>query len=219
MSDQERKEYKQVNRLFDANHTRAKHRERVRREMEAVKAGRVDGMIEAFEKAAELDRLFVSLSKIAATPKERAWIDRFLDSMRLGESGLGLAYDALLLGAKFGAEPQAAKEIEDSEKRIIARLDSIDKKISPRAQTKNAEKGFDAAMWKRDHKTRPPKGPEPRIDPEALKAAVAEIQRRVKEGKGKLTRTQAVRDVRRGMNLWKVKESYLYRQCYPRKDT
>jgi len=72
----------------------------------------------AFEKAAELDRLFVRFSEMAATPKERAEIDRFLESMRRGESGLGLAYDALLLGAKCGRDPAKDAEIQQSQKRI-----------------------------------------------------------------------------------------------------
>ena len=84
-----------------------------------------DGMAQAFAKAEELHRLFIRFSEIAATPKERAEIDRFLESMRRGESGLGLAYDALLLGAKFGRDPAKNTEIQQSQKRLadeMARL-------------------------------------------------------------------------------------------------
>ena len=84
-----------------------------------------DGMAQAFAKAEELRGLFVRFSEMAATPKERAEIDRFLESMRRGESGLGLAYDALLLGAKFGRDPAKDADIQQSQKRIekeLARL-------------------------------------------------------------------------------------------------
>ena len=83
------------------------------------------GIEVAFEKAEELRGLFVRFSEMAATPKERAEIDRFLESMRRGESGLGLAYDALLLGARFGRDPAKDAEIQQSQKRIekeMARL-------------------------------------------------------------------------------------------------
>ncbi len=83
------------------------------------------GIEAAFEKAEELRGLFVRFSEMAATPKERAEIDRFLESMRRGESGLGLAYDALLLGARFGRDPAKDAEIQQSQKRIekeMARL-------------------------------------------------------------------------------------------------
>jgi hypothetical protein len=84
-----------------------------------------DGMAQAFAKAEELHRLFIRFSEMAATPKERAEIDRFLESMRRGESGLGLAYDALLLGAKCGRDPAKDAEIQQSQKRLadeMARL-------------------------------------------------------------------------------------------------
>ncbi len=83
------------------------------------------GIVAAFEKVEELRGLFVRFSEMAATPKERAEIDRFLESMRRGESGLGLAYDALLLGAKFGRDPAKDAEIQQSQKRIEAKLDHI----------------------------------------------------------------------------------------------
>lgn len=83
------------------------------------------GIEAAFEKAAELDKLFVRFSEMAATPKERTEIDRFLESMRRGETGLGLAYDALLLGARFGRDPAKDAEIQQSQKRIEAKLDHI----------------------------------------------------------------------------------------------
>lgn len=81
-----------------------------------------DGMAQAFAKAEELHRLFIRFSEIAATPKERAEIDRFLESMRRGESGLGLAYDALLLGAKFGRDPAKDAEIQQSQKRLAEEM-------------------------------------------------------------------------------------------------
>ncbi len=76
------------------------------------------GIEAAFEKAEELRGLFVRFSEMAATPKERAEIDRFLESMHRGETGLGLAYDALLIGAKFGRDPAKDAEIQQSQKRI-----------------------------------------------------------------------------------------------------
>ena len=91
------------------------------------------GIEAAFEKAAELDKLFVRFSEMAATPKERTEIDRFLESMRRGESGLGLAYDALLLGAKFGRDPAKDAEIQQSQKRIedgMARLEDEQRKAN-----------------------------------------------------------------------------------------
>lgn len=92
-----------------------------------------DGMAQAFAKAEELHRLFIRFSEMAATPKERAEIDRFLESMRRGESGLGLAYDALLLGAKFGRDPAKDAEIQQSQKRIedgMARLEDEQRKAN-----------------------------------------------------------------------------------------
>jgi hypothetical protein len=109
-----------------------------------------DGMAQAFAKAEELHRLFIRFSEMAATPKERAEIDRFLESMRRGESGLGLAYDALLLGAKCGRDPAKDAEIQQSQKRLadeMARL--ADEQAKANEQTalalRHAEKMEDAA--------------------------------------------------------------------------
>ena len=113
------------------------------------------GIEAAFEKAAELDKLFVRFSEMAATPKERAEIDRFLESMRRGESGLGLAYDALLLGAKCGRDPAKDAEIQQSQKRLadeMARL--ADEQAKANEQTalalRHAEKMEDAAREARE---------------------------------------------------------------------
>ena len=113
------------------------------------------GIEAAFEKAEELRGLFVRFSEMAATPKERAEIDHFLESMRRGESGLGLAYDALLLGAKFGRDPAKDAEIQQSQKRIedgIARL--ADEQSRANEQTalamRHAQKMEDAAREARE---------------------------------------------------------------------
>ena len=114
-----------------------------------------DGMAQAFAKAEELHRLFIRFSEMAATPKERAEIDRFLESMRRGESGLGLAYDALLLGAKCGRDPAKDAEIQQSQKRLadeMARL--ADEQAKANEQTalalRHAEKMEDAAREARE---------------------------------------------------------------------
>ncbi|MBP9572902.1 MAG: hypothetical protein KBF08_07565 [Kiritimatiellae bacterium] len=114
-----------------------------------------DGMAQAFAKAEELHRLFIRFSEMAATPKERAEIDRFLESMRRGESGLGLAYDALLLGAKCGRDPAKDAEIQQSQKRLadeMARL--ADEQAKANEQTaralRHAEKMEDAAREVRE---------------------------------------------------------------------
>ena len=129
--------------------------------------------------------------------------------------------EAAILSFWLGAE---IMRLEKSDPEFNAKLDAIgkcmaaiQKGITPRALAKSAEQGFDNAMWKRDHKTRPPKGPEPRYDDADIKSAVAEIKKRVKDGKGKLTLTKAVKDVRAERMLWKIKEKYLYRECYERK--
>ena len=114
------------------------------------------GIEAAFEKAAELDKLFVRFSEMAATPKERTEIDRFLESMRRGESGLGLAYDALLLGAKFGRDPAKDAEIQQSQKRIedgMARLEDEQRKANElnALALRHARKMEDAAREAREH--------------------------------------------------------------------
>ena len=129
--------------------------------------------------------------------------------------------EAAILSFWLGAE---IMRLEKSDPEFNAKLDAIgkcmaaiQKGITPRALAKSAEQGFDNAMLKRDHKTRPPKGPKPRYEGVDIKSAVAEIKKRVKDGKGKLTLTKAVEDVRSERNLWKIKSSYLYRECYERK--
>ena len=129
--------------------------------------------------------------------------------------------EAAILSFWLGAE---IMRLEKSDPEFNAKLDAIgkgmaaiQKGITPRALAKSAEQGFDNAMWKRDHKTRPAKGPEPRYDSVDIKSAVAEIKKRVKDGKGELTLTKAVSDVRAERRLCKIKPSYLYRECYKRK--
>lgn len=142
MSAQERKECKRVNRLFDAAHTKAKHRERVRREIEALKAGGVDRMVEAFEKADEkaiqLHELLVRLMKMTNEPSKRhlqAKIISFDRRMREGKfENLDFIQEAFLMGVEIGA---------DDDVKVIR------KNTSPEAQQENAEKGNDRAIRKR----------------------------------------------------------------------
>ena len=128
---------------------------------------------------------------------------------------------AAILSCWLGAE---IMRLEKSDPEFNAKLDAIgkilaaiQKGVTPHALAKSAEQGFDNAMCKRDHKTRPPKGPEPRYERAEIQSAVAEIKKRVKDSKVKLTLTKAAQDVRAERNLWKIKWEYLYRECYERK--
>lgn len=142
MSKEERKEYKRVNRLFDANHTKAKHRERVRRELEALKKGEVDRMTEAFEaadsKAIQLHELLVRLVAMTNKPSKRylqAKIIGFDRRMREGKfADLGFIQDAFLMGVEVGADDD---------------LRQVKEQTRPEAQQANAEIGNDRAIRKR----------------------------------------------------------------------
>ena len=95
-------------------------------------------------------------------------------------------------------------------------LEQIHANVKPHAQARNAERGFDAAMKKRDHKQHKTPGAEAQYPKETIKEAVAEIKKRVKESKGKLTKTQAAKDVRKEKMLFKIDSDYLRRECYER---
>lgn len=101
--------------------------------------------------------------------------------------------------------------------RVGETVQTIDANTKPHKQRKNAESGFDAAMKKRDHKRRKTPGAEAQYPKEKIQEAVAEIKRRVKDSKGKLTLTQAAKDVHAEMMLFKVDSDYLRRECYERK--
>mgnify|MGYP000882394214 CR=1 FL=1 len=210
MSDRERKESKRINLLFNANHSKAKHSEMVRRELKTLKKGGVDRMAEAFavadSKAIQLHELLVRLVAMTNDPSKRhlqARIIGFDRQMREGAfEDLSFIQEAFLMGAEVGADADLRKVVEQT---------------SPEAQRKNAESGFDSAMKKRDHKRRKTPGAEAQYPKETIQKAVAKIKRRVKDSKGKLTMTQAAKDVRESMMLFKVEAEYLRRECYERK--
>ena len=103
--------------------------------------------------------------------------------------------------------------------RVFQTVQTIDANVKPHKQAKNAEKGVDAAMKKRDHKRRKRKttGAEAQYPKETIQRAVAEINKRVKKSKGKLSKRQAAEDVRKAHGLLKVDAEYLRRECYERK--
>ena len=185
-------------------------RARIMRELDTVPASNDGRILAAFEdansKAIQLHELLVRLVEMTKKPSKRylqAKIVGFDQRMRKGKfTDLEFIREAFLMGAEVGAD---------------ADLRQVIRQTTRRALVKTAEQGFDNAMLKRDHKTRPPKGPEPRYDDADIKSAVAEIKKRVKDGKGKLTLTKAVEDVRSERRLWKIKVKYLYRECYERK--
>ena len=162
--------------------------------------------VEAESKAIQLHELLLRLVEMTNKPSKRHLQTKIIGFDRRMRDGyfedLGFIQEAFLMGAEVGAD---------------ADLRQVMGQTTRRALVKSAEQGFDNAMLKRDHKTRPPKGPEPRYDDADIKSAVAEIKKRVKDGKGKLTLTKAVKDVRSERMLWKIKEKYLYRECYERK--
>ncbi len=180
----------------------AEDRARIDREFDGMAAQ----FMEADSKAIQLHELLLRLVAMTNIPSKRhlqARIIGFDRQMREGAfEDLSFIQEAFLMGTEVGADADLRKVMEQTTRRTLV---------------KTAEQGFDNAMWKRDHKTRPPKGPEPRYEGVDINSAVAEIKRRVKDGKGKLTLTKAVKDVRAERNLWKIKESYLYRECYERK--
>lgn len=149
---------------------------------------------------------------------------RFFDDVGSGKATTDLVYQALIFGAMLGKNPATAPTIDkaiaafgDRLKNVEATVGTIEANTKPHKQRKNAESGFDAAMKKRDHKRRKPPGAEPAYEKEKIQEAVAEIKRRVKDSKGKLTKTQAAKDVRESMMLFKVDAEYLRRECYERK--
>lgn len=122
MSKEERKECKRINRLFDANHSKAKHRERVRRELESLKGDEADRMAEAFEaadsKAIQLHELLVRLVEMTNKPSKRhlrAKIISFNERMKEGcFDDLSFIQEAFLMGAEIGADGEIKKVLVDA---------------------------------------------------------------------------------------------------------
>ena len=98
-------------------------------------------------------------------------------------------------------------------------LNAVHENTKPHVQVRNAEKGVDAAMAKRDHKRRKRKTPgaEAQYDKETIQRAVSEIKKRVKESGGELSMKKAAEDVRKAHGLLKIDSEYLRRECYERK--
>lgn len=142
MSDRERKESKRINLLFNANHSKAKHSEMVRRELKTLKKGGVDRMAEAFavadSKAIQLHELLVRLVAMTNDPSKRhlqARIIGFDRQMREGAfEDLSFIQEAFLMGAEVGADADLRKVVEQT---------------SPEAQRENARKGNNLAIRER----------------------------------------------------------------------
>lgn len=175
----------------------------------------------------ELDILLERLNQLPIDEHDHdlaGKVMRFFDEVGGGKPTIDLVYRALLFGAMLGGNPitaptmdEAIAAFEERLKNVEATVGTIKANTKPHKQRKNAESGFDAAMKKRDHKRRKPPGAEPAYEKEKIQEAVAEIKRRVKDSKGKLTTTQAAKDVRESMMLFKMDAEYLRRECYERK--
>jgi len=149
---------------------------------------------------------------------------QFFDNVGSGKATTDLVYQALIFGAMLGRNPITAPTMDEAIaafgnrlKNVEATVGTIEANTKPHKQRKNAESGFDSAMKKRDHKRRKTPGAEAQYPKETIQKAVAKIKRRVKDSKGKLTMTQAAKDVRDSMMLFKVDAEYLRRECYERK--